>query len=81
MLTNMCVLGSRKHFITLSHLILTTVCHTHKHIHAICPPMINCNILELNSPQKTGSSVHGILQARILEWVAISFSREIFPTQ
>ena len=24
----------------------------------------------------SGSSVHGILQARILEWVAISFSRE-----
>ena len=24
-----------------------------------------------------GSSVHGILQARILEWVAISFSREL----
>ena len=23
-----------------------------------------------------GSSVHGILQARILEWIAISFSRE-----
>ena len=28
-----------------------------------------------------GSSVHGILQARILEWVAIPFSRRIFPTQ
>ena len=28
-----------------------------------------------------GSPVHGILQARILEWVAIPFSREIFPTQ
>ena len=28
-----------------------------------------------------GSSVHGILQARILEWVAISFSRGIFVTQ
>ena len=27
-----------------------------------------------------GSSVHGILQARILEWVAISFSRGIFLT-
>ena len=27
-----------------------------------------------------GSSVHGILQARILKWVAISFLR-IFPTQ
>ena len=34
---------------------------------------INCSPL--------GSSVHGILQARILEWVAISFSRGIFPTQ
>ena len=28
-----------------------------------------------------GSSVHGILQARTLEWVAISYSRGIFPTQ
>ena len=28
-----------------------------------------------------GSSVHGILQARILEWVVIPFSRVIFPTQ
>ena len=33
----------------------------------------------LHSPP--GSSVHGILQARILEWVAIPFSRGIFPTQ
>ena len=28
-----------------------------------------------------GSSVHGILQARILEWVAMPFPRGIFPTQ
>ena len=28
-----------------------------------------------------GSCVHGILQARILEWVAIAFSRGIFLTQ
>ena len=28
-----------------------------------------------------GFSVHGILQARILECVAISYSRGIFPTQ
>ena len=27
------------------------------------------------------AAVHGILQARILEWVAISFSRGIFLTQ
>ena len=33
---------------------------------ALCDPM-NC--------KPSGSSAHGILQARILEWVAISFSR------
>ena len=35
-----------------------------------CP--ILCNPMDCSPP---GSSVHGILQARILEWVAISFSR------
>ena len=34
----------------------------------LCNPM-DCNL--------TGSSVHGILQARILVWVAISFSRDL----
>ena len=33
----------------------------------------SCNPMDCSLP---GSSVHGILQARILEWVAISFSRE-----
>ena len=28
-----------------------------------------------------GSSVHGIFQATIVEWVAVSFSRGIFPTR
>ena len=32
-----------------------------------------CNPMDCNLP---GSFVHGIFQARILEWVAISFSRE-----
>ena len=36
-----------------------------------------CNSMDCPS----GSSVHGILQARILEWAAISFSRGIFLTQ
>ena len=36
----------------------------------LCPTL--CNPLDCSLP---GSSVHGILQARILEWVAISFSR------
>ena len=31
-----------------------------------------CNPMDCNLP---GSSVHGILQARILEWDAIPFSR------
>ena len=36
-----------------------------------CP--ILCNLIDYILP---GSSVHGILQARILEWVAIALSRE-----
>ena len=36
-----------------------------------CPSL--CDPVDCSPP---GSSVHGILQARILEWVAISFSRE-----
>ena len=35
-----------------------------------CPTL--CDPVDCNPP---GSSIHGILQARILEWVAISFSR------
>ena len=37
-----------------------------------------CNPLDCSPP---ASSVHGISQARILEWAAISSSRGIFPTQ
>ena len=35
--------------------------------------LILCNPMKCNSP---GSSVHGIFQARIMEWVAIPFFRE-----
>ena len=38
----------------------------------VCEPM-DCNL--------RGCSVHGMLQAKILEWVAISYSRGIFLTQ
>ena len=38
-----------------------------------CPTL--CEPMDCSLP---GSSVHGILQARILEWVAISFSRNIY---
>ena len=42
-----------------------------------CIPTL-CDPMDCSPP---GSNVHGILQARILEWVAIPFSRGIFPTQ
>ena len=38
----------------------------------LCDPM-DCSL--------SGSSLHGILQERILEWVAVSSSRGISPTQ
>ena len=38
----------------------------------------SCDPMDCSLP---GSSVHRIFHARILEWVVISFSRGIFPTQ
>ena len=35
----------------------------------LCPTL--CDLMDCSLP---GSSVHGIFQARVLEWVAISFS-------
>jgi len=49
------------------------VCHCNMCAQS-CP--IPCDPMDCSPP---GSSVHGILQARILEWVAISFSRVYFP--
>ena len=39
-----------------------------------CPTF--CSPIDCSLP---GSSVHGILQIRILEWIAIPFSRESSP--
>jgi len=56
--------------------------HTHTYIYTHTPAKLlqSCPILShpllYNLP---GSSVHGILQARILEWVAISLSRRSSP--
>ena len=41
-----------------------------KSLAQLCPTL--CDSVDYSPP---GSSVHGILQARILEWVAISFSK------
>ena len=42
------------------------------------PHLTLCDPMDSSPP---GSSVHGILQARVLEWVAMPSSRGIFPTQ
>ena len=57
--------------------------HTHTHTHKVKvlvaqPRPTLCDSVDCSSP---GSSLHGILQARILKWVAIPFSSGIFPTQ
>ena len=45
--------------------------HTHTYIYCVYIYLTLCNPMNWHSP---GSSAHGIFQARILEWVAISFS-------
>ena len=53
-----------------------------KHRHRMCMRAQSC--LTLFDPMDcslAGSSVHGITQARILEWVAISFSMKDGETQ
>ena len=47
--------------------------HAHMHLCSVvqlCPTL--CDPIDCSRP---GSSIHGILQARILEWAAISSSR------
>ena len=41
-------------------------------VQSLCHAWLSCNPMGCSPP---GSSVHGISQARILEWVAISFSK------
>ena len=47
-------------------ILVSSSSESHLVVSDSCDPMV-CSL--------PGSSVHGILQARILEWVAISFSR------
>ena len=46
--------------------------NAHEHeVAQSCPTL--CDPMDCSLP---GSSVHGIFQARVLEWIAISFSRK-----
>ena len=48
----------------------TSMCESKVNVVQSCPTL--CDPMDCSLP---GSSIHGIFQARILEWVAISFSR------
>ena len=49
-------------------------CECHMHAQSLQACLTLCDPMDCSPP---GSSVHGILQARILEWVAIPFSRNL----
>ena len=62
-----------KHFALYGHTFISITVLSHPQA---CPTL--CDPMDSSLP---GSSVHGILQARILEWVAMPSSRGIFLTQ
>ena len=73
----MTVLGPQLQFIPVPSCILTQDISMHL-ITCVCACSVVCHIQFFVTPMDcslSGSSVHGILQARILEWVAISSSR------
>ena len=49
--------------------------HTHTHTHVVLVSQLCLTLCDTMDSSPPDSSVHGILQARILEWVAISFSK------
>ena len=60
---------------------LMALCMSHTHpadekgsLECVFSPVWLCNLMDCNLP---GSSVHGIFQARILEWVTLSYSRDL----
>ena len=57
---------------TMSDLLRIHESENESEVAQSCPTL--CNPVDYSLP---GSSVHGILQARVLEWVAISFSIRI----
>ena len=55
--------------LTISY-VLNTLVLNESEVTQSCPTL--CDLIDCSL---TGFSIHGIFQARILEWVAISFSR------
>ena len=63
--------GTRSHMLQLKIPAVKYYCYTQMLFTQSCPTL--CVPADVSPP---GSSVHGILQTRILEWEAIPFSRE-----
>ena len=62
----------RRNCLVSIHLCVKLMCEVKKWNEVAQSYLTLCNPMDCSPP---GCSVHGILQARILEWVAISFSR------
>ena len=61
-----------EHVLLVAEVILLLLNHNVKESEVIQSCLTLCDTMDCSPP---GSSVHGIFQARILEWVAIAFSR------
>ena len=64
----------------LMNLVTKQQClHTHLPLRGDVVPVCSLSCVQLMDCSLPGSTVHGIFQAKILEWVAISFSRGSSP--
>ena len=84
MLTNHCPPLFHSPFPAFSYLFAFTSHQGYDHFLRAC--VFSCSVLSESLQPRglyypPGSTVHGTSQARMLEWVAISFSRGIFLTQ
>ena len=61
-----------------STLALSSSLLFHRYPKCVCAQSLSCDPMGYSLP---GSSVHGIFQARILEWVCHLLLQGIFPTQ
>ena len=68
-MTSVIITGSDLHVFVTDSVPLTKT-KSESEVIQLCPTL--CDPVDCSLP---GSSVHGILQARVLEWVATSFSR------
>ena len=76
---------THRHMHTQTYMCMCVYIYTHIYIYLSvrnkCTQFLvvsDCDPTDCSTP---GSSIHGIFQSRVVEWVAISYSRGIFLTQ